>query len=158
MATTRASLSLRERAALFLHRELDHRLSPIGVWAMRRTKGSLAGPFNVHALVLTTTGRKSGQQRNVVLQYFPDGEAMIVVATNDGGPTHPAWYLNLRANPSAEVEVEGRRTPVSASELGGDEAAGWWRQILERSPEYERYSRAAHRSFPILRLTPIGRA
>lgn len=135
MASTRASLTPRERIALFLHRELDHRLSPLGVWLMRRTKGSLAGPFKVHALVLTTTGRRSGQQRNVVLQYFPDGEAMIVVATNDGGPTDPAWYLNLQANPAAWVEIEGRRSPVVASELGGDEASRWWRQILERSPE-----------------------
>jgi deazaflavin-dependent oxidoreductase (nitroreductase family) len=154
MTTSRASLTLRERVALFVHRELDHRLSPLGVWLMRRTRGSLAGSFRVHALILTTTGRKSGQQRNVVLQYFPDGEAMIVVATNDGGPTHPAWYLNLKADPTARVEVEGRRSAVVASELGGDEAAEWWRRILERSPEYERYVRAAHRSFPILRLAP----
>ena len=154
MNTARASLSLRERIALFLHRELDHRLSPLGVWMMRRTKGSITGPFKVNALVLTTIGRRSGRPRNVVVQYFPDGEAMVVVATNDGGPTHPAWYLNLTSNHTAQVEIDGRRQTVVATELAGDEAARWWQHILERSPDYERYTRAARRTFPIVRLTP----
>jgi deazaflavin-dependent oxidoreductase (nitroreductase family) len=154
MNNARASLSVRERSTLFLHRELDHRLSPLGVWMMRRSKGSITGPFKVDALALTTTGRRSGRPRNVVLQYFPDGEAMIVVATNDGGATHPAWYLNLASNPAGTVEVDGRRLDVVSSELAGDEASGWWRRIVERSPDYERYTRAAHRTFPILRLTP----
>jgi deazaflavin-dependent oxidoreductase (nitroreductase family) len=81
-------------------------------------------------------------------------EAMVVVATNDGGTTHPAWYLNLTSNPAGTVEVDGRRLDVVSSELAGDEASGWWRQIVERSPDYERYTRAAHRTLPILRLAP----
>lgn len=161
MNTAPASLSWRERVALFLHRELDHRLSPLGVWMMRRTRGSLSRPFKVNALVLTTIGRKSGRPRSVVLQYFPDGEAMVVVATNDGGPTHPAWYLNLSSSRTGTVEVDGRRLDVRATELAGDEAGRWWRHILDRSPEYERYTRAARRTFPIIRLAPTepaGRA
>ena len=147
-------LSLKELLALLLHRQLDRRLSRIGVWVMRRTRGSLAARYKVNALVLTTSGRKSGRRRSVVLQYFPDGDAMVVVATNDGGATHPAWYLNLTANRTAHVEVDGRRLGVAATELIGDEAVGWWRRILQRAPDYQRYSRAAGRSFPILRLTP----
>jgi deazaflavin-dependent oxidoreductase (nitroreductase family) len=123
---------------------------------MRRTRGSLAGRFRVHALVLTTMGRKSGRSRDVVLQYFPDGDGFVVVATNDGGRTHPAWYLNLAANGRGRVEIAGRRIPVAATELTGDAATEWWARILERSPEYERYGRAAGRSFPIIRLAPVG--
>lgn len=147
-------LSRRERIVLFIHRQLDRRLSPFGVWLMRRTKGSLAGRFKVHALVLTTTGRKSGRARDVVLQAFPDGDSMVVVATDDGGPRHPAWYLNLVAGGPAQIEVGGRKLEVSAAELEGDEAARWWKRILERSPSYERYALLAKRTFPIVRLTP----
>jgi deazaflavin-dependent oxidoreductase (nitroreductase family) len=147
-------LTFKERIGLFLHRELDRRLSPLGVLVMRRTRGSLAARFKVHALVLRTVGRRTGRARDVVLQYFPDGEGFVLVATNDGGASHPAWYLNLTAAGTAQVEVDGRRVPVSATELTGDEAAAWWDRILDRAPDYERYARAARRTFPIVRLAP----
>lgn len=80
---------------------------------------------------------------------------MVVVATNDGGASHPAWYLNLVAQRAAHVEVDGRRLDVSATELSNEEAAGWWERILQLAPDYQRYARAARRAFPIVRLTPI---
>jgi deazaflavin-dependent oxidoreductase (nitroreductase family) len=149
-------LSRRERLGLFLHRELDHRLTPLGVAVFRRTKGAVAKPWKVDALLLTTRGRRSGRERTVVLQWFRDGEAMVVVAANDGGSADPAWYLNLVAEPSARVEVEGRRIEVRAEVLSDDESAAWWPRILERSPEYERYRRATDRPFPVVRLAPVG--
>jgi deazaflavin-dependent oxidoreductase (nitroreductase family) len=149
-------LSRRERLGLFLHRELDHRLTPLGVAVFRRTKGAVAKPWKVDALLLTTRGRRSGRERTVVLQWFRDGEAMVVVAANDGGSADPAWYLNLVAEPSARVEVEGRRIEVRAEVLSDDESAAWWPRILERSPEYERYRWATDRPFPVVRLAPVG--
>ena len=149
-------LSVPERVVLLIHRQLDRRLSRFGVWIMRRTRGSLAGRFKVHALVLTVVGRKSGRSRSVVLQYFPDRDGFVVVATNDGGRTHPAWYLNLAASGEGHVEIAGRRMAVRATELPRDVAATWWERILDVSPEYEQYTRAAGRSFPIVRLTPIA--
>jgi len=149
-------LSLWERVVLLIHRQLDRRLSRFGVWVMRRTRGALAGRFKVHALVLTVVGRKSGRSRSVVLQYFPDRDGFVVVATNDGGRTHPAWYLNLAASGEGNVEIAGRRIAVRATEMPADEAATWWARILDVSPEYERYTRAAGRSFPIVRLTPLA--
>jgi deazaflavin-dependent oxidoreductase (nitroreductase family) len=153
---TGAVLSRRERLGLLIHRELDRRLSPLGVWVMRRTKGALAGPFKVEALVLTTIGRRTGRSRSVVLQFFPDGDSMIVAATNDGGVTHPAWYFNLLNAPTATVEVRGRVIDVRAEELAAEEAADWWSRIVGRAPDYARYERAAGRSFPIVRLAPIA--
>ena len=67
---------------------------------------------------------------------------------------HPAWYLNLVTSANAEVEVDGRRLNVWATELSDDDAERWWRRILEVAPDYERYARAARRTFPILRLAP----
>lgn len=152
----RRRLSRRERVALFLHRELDHRLSPLGVAVFRRTKGGVAKPFKVDALLLTTRGRRSGKERTVVLQWFRDEGAMVVVAANDGGASDPAWRLNLAADPRARVEVEGRSIEVRAETLAPDAAAAWWPRILERSPEYERYRRATDRPFPVIRLVPVG--
>jgi deazaflavin-dependent oxidoreductase (nitroreductase family) len=142
---------------LFIGRGLDKRLSAFGVWVYRRTRGGITRPWKVDALLLTTCGRRSGRQRTVVLQFFPDGDAMIVAAANDGGETHPGWYFNLQANPAARVEVMGRAIAVRADELPADEAAAWWQRILVRAPGYERYTRATRRQFPIIRLVPDPR-
>lgn len=150
-------LSRAERVGLVLHRGADRWLAPLGIWVMRRTKGGIARPWHVDALLLTTRGRRSGRERTVVLQYFPDGDAMIVVAANDGGPSHPGWYFNLAADPSARVEVMGRTIPVRAEELRADEGADWWARIVRRDPNYGRYARATDRRFPIMRLVPMRR-
>jgi deazaflavin-dependent oxidoreductase (nitroreductase family) len=150
-------VSRKERVGLFLHRALDKWLSPLGVWVMRRTKGGTARRFRVDALVLTTVGRRSGRSRNVVLQFFPDGDAFVVAAANGGHPRDPAWYLNLSSTPTARVEVQGRTVDVRAEELPPDEATAWWQRILARSPEYERYARATTRRIPVVRLTPVSK-
>ena len=150
-------LSRKERVGLFLHRGLDRWLSPLGVLVYHRTRGGITRPWHVDALLLTTRGRRSGRSRTVVLQFFPDGDAMIVAAANDGGASHPGWYFNLTANPAAQVEVMGCTVAVEARELPADEAAAWWRRILSRDPTYERYARATSRRIPILRLVPVAR-
>jgi len=155
-SSARPGLSRKERVGLLVHRLADKWFSPLGVWALRRSKGGLAAKFKVDALVLTTVGRRSGRTRSVVLQFFPDGEALIVAAANDGGAKHPAWYLNLKANPDAHVEVNDRRLDVHAEELSSEEAAGWWTRIVARAPDYERYARATGRTIPILRLMPAS--
>lgn len=160
MATTvpgsvrRGRLSRAERIGLLVHRVSDKWFSPLGVWVMRRSKGGVGARFKVDALVLTTVGRRSGRSRSVVLQYFPDGDAWIVAAANDGGATHPAWYLNLIATNEAQIEVNGRRWDVRAEELDPGEAVAWWARIVSRAPDYERYARATSRAIPIIRLIP----
>lgn len=149
-------LSRSETVKLSVHRWLDKHLSPFGVWLMRRTKGRLTEAYKVNALLLTSRGRRSGRDRTVVLQYFPDGDAMVVVAANDGGVAHPGWYFNLTTAPDALVEINGRQIPVHAAELGEADAAEWWQRILAVAPDYERYRRATTRPFPILRLVPAN--
>jgi F420H(2)-dependent quinone reductase len=80
----------------------------------------------------------------------------VVVAANDGAESDPDWYLNLAAEPSASVEVEGRRMAVRADEMPADGTASWWRRIVEISPEYERYARDTSRRFAVMRLVPEG--
>jgi len=151
-----APLSRLERIGLTLHRLLDKWLTPLGVAAYRRTKGGVARPWKVDVLLLTTRGRRTGRERTVLLQFFPDDGAMVVTAANDGGDAPPAWYLNLLSDPLARIEVNGRTRSVRAEELSADEAAAWWPRIVERDPNYARYARATTRPFPILRLVPIS--
>ena len=139
-------------------RGLDKRLNPLGWWLYRRTKGGITRPWKVDALLLTTRGRRSGRERTVVLQFFRDGDAMILAAANDGGASHPGWYFNLMADPAARVEVMARAIAVRAEELSPDEAAAWWQRILERAPTYERYTRATRRRIPIVRLVAVHEA
>ena len=153
-----STITRKERLGLTIHRDLDKWLTPLGVWVLRRTEGAIARRFKVDALLLTTHGRRSGRERTVVLQFFPDGAAMIVAAANDGDATPPGWYYNLTTDPSARVEVMGRIIAVRAEELGPVEAADWWQRILRRSPDYERYARSAGRTIPVLRLVPISSA
>jgi deazaflavin-dependent oxidoreductase (nitroreductase family) len=148
-------LSRRERIALRLEREADLRLGSFGVWVVRRTKGRVARLWGVDVLILTTRGRRTGRERTLVLRYFPDGDAMIVAAANDGGSRHPGWYHNLCADPNARVEIAGRVVAVRAEELPPAEAAAAWRRIVEVQPSYERFRRATDRTIPILRLVPV---
>lgn len=117
-------------------------------------EGRLAKPWQVEALLLTTLGRRSGRERTVVLRFLPDGDAMVVIATNDDADTAPAWDLNLSADPRARVEVDGRRLPVRAVELPAQEADAWWNRMVECSPSRASYRRATSRPFAVLRLVP----
>lgn len=155
-ARQRRRLSTGGRLRLAVGRRLDKWLTPLGVWLYRRTNGGITRPWKVDALLLTTHGRRSGRERTVVLQFFPDGESMVLAAANDGGSAHPGWYFNLTANPAARVEVMGRANSVEAEELPADEAATWWQRILLRAPNYEEYTRATSRTFPLMRLVPVN--
>lgn len=145
----------RPRIRTRLEHAVDRHSVRFGAWLLRRTRGRAAHLWRRRALVLTTVGRRSGLPRTVVVQYFPDGPNVIVVAANSGLPTHPAWYLNLTAHPEAEADVEGRRLRVRAVELTAQERADWWPRVLATAPDYARYRERTDRQIPMLRLVPI---
>src|SRR5258705_12091621 len=84
-------------------------------------------PFG-RLLILHTTGRRSGQPRETPLSYTKDGDTYVAIASDGGSPHDPDWYLNLQADPDAEVEGRGRRLRGRAETVGGDERARLWRQ------------------------------
>lgn len=135
---------------------VDRHSVRLGAWLLRRTRGRITRLWRRRALVLTTHGRRSGLPRTVVVQYFPDGRDLIVVAANSGMPTHPAWYLNLIDDPRATVEMEGRPMAVRAVPMTSDEAAAWWPHVLESAPDYARYPRRTERPLPLMRLVPVA--
>jgi deazaflavin-dependent oxidoreductase (nitroreductase family) len=107
-------------------------------------------------VLLTTRGRKSGREHSVLLQSFPEGENMVLVAANSGKPTQPDWFLNLKADPTARVEFMGRTLRMRAEQLPEDEAAALWPRILRHAPTYVMYRKATDRVIPLMRLVPVG--
>ena len=155
MISRSPNASLRVGWATRLEHVIDRHSVRLGAWLLRRTRGRLMRLWHRRALVLTTRGRRSGLPRTVVVQYFPDGRDLVVVAANSGMPTHPAWYLNLTADPRATVEVEGRTVPVRAVPMTRDEATAWWPRVLETAPDYARFPERTDRPLPLLRLVPV---
>jgi F420H(2)-dependent quinone reductase len=107
-------------------------------------------------LLLTTTGRKTGQQRTWPLNYLTDDASLVVVASNRGRPTYPQWYLNLRANPEARIQVGRRKLRVSSRVVAPDEAARLWPAIHRLEPLYSHYRKLTDRDFPLVILTPMA--
>lgn len=107
-------------------------------------------------LLLNATGRKSGERRTTPLLYLRDGDRYVLVASNGGAPKHPAWWLNLRANPEATVEVDGRSVPVTAEEADPEEKARLWPMLVEMYPGYENYQKKTDREIPVVLLRPRG--
>jgi deazaflavin-dependent oxidoreductase (nitroreductase family) len=105
-------------------------------------------------LVLHTTGRRSGQPRQTPLSFTKDGEAWVVIASDGGSPHHPDWYLNLTADPHAEVDVGGRRRTVLAETVTGDERDRLWRQAVRSFGGYSGYQARTDREIPVVRLAP----
>jgi deazaflavin-dependent oxidoreductase (nitroreductase family) len=110
-------------------------------------------------LLLVTTGRKTGKRRTTPLMYLKDGEDMVVVASDGGSPKHPAWWLNLRADPEATVEVGGRELRVRAEEAAPEEKGRLWPKLVAIYAGFEDYQRKTERELPVvvLRLADGGR-
>lgn len=107
-------------------------------------------------LLLTTTGRKSGKPRTIPLLYLPDGENLLVVASNGGTSGHPAWWLNLEDNPEANVEVGGRTLRVRAEEAEGEERGRLWGRVVRMYGAYQQYQEKTDRRIPVVILRPNG--
>jgi F420H(2)-dependent quinone reductase len=105
-------------------------------------------------LLLTTTGRKSGKPRTQPLAYTRAGECYAVIASKGGAAHHPLWYLNLRANPLAEVTVGRQTERVRARVAEGEERERLWRQLADVFPGYDKYARKTSRRIPVVVLEP----
>lgn len=106
-------------------------------------------------LLLTTTGRKSGKKRTIPLLYLEDGENLVVVASNGGTATHPSWWLNLRVDPEATVEIGGRKLRVRAEKALPEEKERLWPRLVAMYGGYEAYQRRTDREIPVVVLRPV---
>lgn len=104
-------------------------------------------------LLLTTTGRRSGEPRTSPLIYAPHGEdAYTVVASKGGWPEPPAWYLNLSENPEVEVQVRGDRFKARARTASPEEKPEMWRRMAAEWPAYDEYQSRTDREIPVVVL------
>jgi deazaflavin-dependent oxidoreductase (nitroreductase family) len=105
-------------------------------------------------LLLTTTGRRSGQQRTAPVLYLKDGERLVVIGSNAGNAKAPAWSLNLKANPEAEVEVGREHSLVRARVTEGEERAELWRKMNEQYAGFDAYDANTSRDIAVFVLEP----
>ncbi|WP_245788773.1 nitroreductase family deazaflavin-dependent oxidoreductase [Amycolatopsis marina] len=124
-----------------------HRLS--------RGRLSLVAIAGLPSLRLTTTGRKTGLDRQTNLLYLPRGDEFVLIGSNWGRPNHPAWAYNLRAHPRATVAIRGGEVRVLAREVTGAEYDRLWSELLEFWPGYRMERDAAGRELPVFVLTPL---
>ena len=104
-------------------------------------------------LLLTTTGRRSGQERTWPLCYLPaSGDELILVAAARGAPRHPAWYLNLRADPRVSIRSGERSRKMVARTAEESERARLWQLIVRRYPVVANYQRKSGREIPVVIL------
>jgi deazaflavin-dependent oxidoreductase (nitroreductase family) len=104
-------------------------------------------------LLLTTTGRSSGEPRTTPLIHRVDDGRWVIVASKGGTPDHPAWFKNLEADPEAEIQVRDEEIPVRASVAEGEERARLWRDMAEVWPDYDAYQERTDREIPVVVLT-----
>jgi len=130
-------------------------MSKLNTWIYQASGGQWGGEFANGApiLLLTTTGRKSGQARTSPLLYLRDGEDFIIVASKGGMTHNPLWYLNLQAQPNCEVQVGEETFPVIAATVGDEEKKVLWPRLVQMYPEYDDYQKRTKRPIPVVRLT-----
>lgn len=123
------------------------------VWLYRRSGGKLGGKmFGAPVLLLTTTGRKSGRSWTVPLMYQTDGDRWVIIASNGGSARHPAWWLNLRSQPDASVQIGRQTYLVTASETAGEDRERLWQQMADMYKGYDGYARKTTRQIPVVVL------
>jgi deazaflavin-dependent oxidoreductase (nitroreductase family) len=103
-------------------------------------------------LLLTTTGAKSGKLRTKPMMYIPDGDRLLVIASNAGAPTHPDWYRNVRAHPEVTVEVGNETFKAIATVTEGLERQRLWSRVVELYPFFADHQAKTSRQIPVIVL------
>lgn len=113
---------------------------------------------NMPVLELTTTGRKSGQKRSVMLTSpVQDGDTIVIVASRGGDDHHPAWFLNLRDDPDVQVAYKGGpKKPMKARQATPAERAELWPKVVATYKGYGQYQSNTEREIPLVLLEPSG--
>lgn len=142
--------------------KIMHLVSRMNVWVYRRSGGRLwskwrigsAFPRGIPTLLLTTTGRKTGQSRTTPLLYIEDGDAFVVVASQGGLPRNPQWLFNVRAQPIVDVQIGANVRSMRAREASPDERARLWPRLVAHYADFATYQAWTERTIPVVLLEP----
>jgi deazaflavin-dependent oxidoreductase (nitroreductase family) len=120
----------------------------------RASRGTRGGPFEGRPLLLLTTiGAKSGQPRTTPMMYIPDGDRLIVLASNAGAASHPDWYHNLLAHPLVTVEVRNETFAATATVTEGAERQQLWSMVVVQYPFFTDHQSKIARQIPVIALS-----
>ena len=122
----------------------------------RETDGEVGYLWNgVPTLLLTTTGRRTGEPTTTPLIFGRDGDDYVVVASKGGAPAHPGWYRNLSKDSEVELQVKGKRLRGRARTAAGEERERLWRLMAEIWPAYDEYATRTDREIPVVVVEPL---
>lgn len=130
--------------------------SDANVRLYRRSGGRIGGRMGrAPVLLLHHVGRKSGKERVSPVLFLADDHRLVIVGSKGGAASHPAWFVNLMANPLTTVEVGSRRLRVRAREASETERDEYWPRLLEIYPSYGTYQDRTERVLPVAVLEPV---
>ena len=110
----------------------------------------------VHTLLLTTTGRRTGEPTTTPLIFGRDGDRYVLVASQGGAPEHPGWYRNLVKEPEIELQVKAERLRGRARTAEGEERERLWRAMAQIWPRYDDYATRTQRVIPVVVVEPLA--
>lgn len=129
--------------------------SALHQWVYRTSGGRLGGSMGGAQVVLVTTkGRKSGTEHTVPVYAVPHAAGWAMVASFSGHDAHPAWYLNLLAQPESQIQVGGESHRTVMRQVEGDERDEVWGKMVAMYPAYAEYQAATQRRIPVVVLEP----
>ena len=123
---------------------------------LKASGGRIGGTgFGMPVVILTTTGRKSGKQRETMLTSpVHDDNRVVLVASYGGDDRHPAWFLNVRDNPDVELEMRGKKQPMRAHVASAEEKESLWPEVTAAYKGYAQYQTKTERDIPLVILEP----
>jgi len=129
----------------------------VHVWLYQVSGGRRASTMGGRKiLLLTTVGKKTGKARTVPVVPFFDGGETYVIASMGGAPQHPAWYLNLKANPDVGVQIGADKWRAKAVPVEGETRDRLWKGIVEQMPNFGKYQEKTSRVIPVVRIEKAG--
>ena len=131
------------------------RFTDVHTGLYKASRGRIGATYQGAPIALVeSVGRKSGKKRTHPLICMADGDGLVVVASKGGIDRHPAWYLNLKANPETDAWWHGRKRRVRARDAEGEERERLWKLMTSVYPAYEAYQRRTERRIPVVVLEP----
>jgi len=129
----------------------------LGTYLYKISNGKIGGRISgLEVLLLTTTGRKTGKKRTTPLGYFKDQQgSYIIIGSNAGFDTHPAWFLNLKRQPHVTIQVKDRQVEVDAEVAEPKTRNQLWAQLIKLAPFYDNYTKKTSREIPVVILHPV---
>jgi len=129
----------------------------LGTYLYKISKGKIGGRIaGLEVLLLTTTGRKTGKKRTTPLGYFKDHQgSYIIIGSNAGFDTHPAWFHNLKRQPHVTIQVKDTQLEVNAEVAEPKTRNQLWAQLIKLAPFYDNYTKKTSREIPVVILHPV---